>query len=227
MHVDEVFSTFVSQSSVIIYMKRIITIVAAMLLLSVSSFGQVYVNAGVGRSYRNTLVGGEIETKEPATAFVGGLSYNFKLAGNLGLEAGLNYQYDSAKDNLDIDAVSGDSYVLKRRSNLLLPIELNYNFVLSDLFSIKLFAGPDFFYGLTSKSTTVIGGKELSVQAEDLYKKGTYNRFMFGGSFGLAFEMSFGLRLKVGFMFDFTDMYASDIAKMKQNLLSFTLGYGF
>jgi len=199
---------------------------AIAMLAAVAASAQTYVNAGIGKSFMNTEIG-DITVEEPATAMLAGVSHNFNLGERLGLEAGINYQFDYKRKDMDIQ-LPKESYIIRKRSNLVAPIELNCKFDVCNALAVKLFAGPSLFYGLTHTSTTYMNGEKLPVEVEDLYDKGTYSRFMLAGSVGLAVEVPMGLRLKAAYMYDFTEMYkASDVASTKLNLLSFTLGYAF
>jgi len=206
-------------------MKKLFSIAATLVLFSTALSAQTYVNAGIGRSYRSTLVDGADDAIEnPATAYIAGVSHNFNLPFNLGVEVGINFQYDYDKAEMNLPLP--DCYNLIQRTDIIVPVELNYGLDIAGLFDLKFFAGPTFFYGLSDLTTTYVNGSK-TVDPEDMYEKGTHDRFMFAGSVGAALETAFGVRVKVDYMKGFTDMYHSDIAVMKQNLLSFTIGYAF
>lgn len=201
-------------------------IMVLMALTAVAASAQTYVNVGACKSYMNTYID-DVTIEKPATAILAGVSHNFCIGDRLGLEAGINYQFDY--DNKDMDLpLPNPSYIITKRSNLVAPVELNCKFQVCNALALKVFAGPSVFYGLTYTSTTYMNGEKINVDVKDLYEKDTYDRFMLAGSAGLAVETPMGLRLKAAYMYDFTDMYkASDDAQTKLNLLSFTLGYAF
>ncbi len=199
-------------------MKKILTIAAATILFAVSANAQTYFNLGYGLGRDKTTFGSlEPDTSKSNTIFAG-VSHNFGIAGNFGVEPGVNYVFNFSK--------TGDELSAKNQYHgIQIPILLNYAFVPSSDIAFKLFAGPSANYGLSDKSTTYVGdtkGIEIDNYADD-----SYNRFGISASFGLAAELHDSIRLKIGYDLGLTDLNKSDKVSYKQNLLTFSIGYMF
>lgn len=82
-----------------------------------------------------------------SNAITAGISHNFAIAGNFGIEAGLN-----------------------------IPVLFNYAFPLASDFSVKVLLGPKMFYGISDKVTTYANGeKGYTVNSYDDENIGRFN----------------------------------------------------
>ncbi len=171
-------------------MKRIITLIAAAVMMTVAtnSFAQLSVGAGY-------LHAGDQVTMNVASMEVGmngayaGFSYNLPISGLLGITPGLYYSYIMCKDNL-----VGEVNTKIKEHFLNLPVYLNVGFNISDNSRFFVFAGPTVQFGLSSTTDTGVEGKSLS---GDRYKDGDYSRtnVLLGGGLGLnlgRFQISAG-----------------------------------
>lgn len=199
-------------------MKKILTIAAVTILFAVSANAQTYFNLGYGLGSDKTTFGSmEADFTDSNTLFAG-VSHNFGIAGNFGVEPGVNYVFNFSK--------TGDELSVKNQYHgIQIPVLLNYAFISSNDFALKLLAGPAANIGLSDKSTTFVGDTKGLVI--DNYADDSYSRLGLSASFGLAAEWSNTIRLKVGYDLGLTDLNKSENVSYKQNLLNFSIGYIF
>ena len=199
-------------------MKKILTIAAVTILFAVSANAQTYFNLGYGLGNDKTTFGSMAPDVSKSNTLFAGVSHNFGIAGNFGVEPGVNYVFNFSK--------TGDELSIKNQYHgIQVPVLLNYAFAPSTDFALKLFAGPSANLGLSDKSTTYVGDTKGLVI--DNYADDSYSRFGVSASFGIAAELHDTIRLKIGYDLGLNDLNKSDNVKYKQNLLTFTLGYIF
>lgn len=199
-------------------MKRILTIAAAAILFAVSANAQTYFNLGYGMGSDKTTFGTMDPDVTNSNTLFAGVSHNFGIAGNFGVEPGVNYVYNFSKTGDDLGAKN-------QYHGIQVPVLLNYAVLSSSDFALKLFAGPAVNFGLSDKSTTFVGDtKGITI---DNYEDNSYNRLGVSASLGLGAEWNNVVRIKVGYDLGLNDLNKSDNVSYKQNLLTFTLGYMF
>lgn len=139
--------------------------------------------------------------------------YNLKLAGNLSVAPGLGLDYSFENDK-------GEGYKYKYRElGLFAPVDVNYSFPISDAFSLSLFAGPTFYYGLLSK---------------DVAEKPSYNYYsddnkrfdLFLGG-GLWCDINETIRIKAGYKLGVTNNCKIEGIKERNNFFSLSVGFLF
>lgn len=173
-------------------MKRIITLIAAAVMMTVAtnSFAQLSVGAGyLHAGDQITLKGISDPFEVGMDGAYAGLSYNLPISGLLGITPGLYYSYIMCKDNL-----VGEVNTKIKEHFLNLPVYLNVGFNISDNSRFFVFAGPTVQFGLSSTTDTGVESKSLS---GDRYKDGDYSRtnVLLGGGLGLnlrRFQISAG-----------------------------------
>lgn len=200
-------------------MRKLLTIAAAMILFAVSANAQTYVNIGYGLSRDKTTFGSMDTDASNSNAIFAGVSHNFGIGGDFGVEPGLNYLHNFSN-------ISDDGLTVKNRYHgIQVPVLFNYAIVPSSNFTFKFLAGPAVSLGLSDKSTTYAGG--VKGYTINNYKDGSYRRLGLSASLGLAAELYDIIRLKIGYDFGLTDLQKSDDICYKQNMLTFSLGYIF
>ena len=204
-------------------MKKIFAIVAAALLFACAANAQTYVNLGYGYGMNKTQFGELDPDTVGSNDIIVGVSHNFAIAGNFGIEAGLNYMHDWSWAGLDgTDKKTG---AMSRYNGLNVPVLFNYAFPLASDFKVKVLAGPKMFYGLSDKTVTYANGEKG--YAVNNYDSDNISRFNVSGSFGVAGEWCNKFRFMLGYDLGITDIDKSDTILRKQNMLTFTLGYIF
>lgn len=208
-------------------MKKIFTIVAAALLFACAANAQTYFNLGYGYGMNKVQFGELDPDTVGSNAITAGVSHNFGIAGNFGIEAGLNYMHDWSWEGLEAGESKGakKTGVMSRYDGLNVPVLLNYAFPLASDFKVKVLAGPKMFLGLSDKSTTYVNGEKGLVY--NSYEDDDLSRFNVSASFGVAGEWMDKFRFMLGYDLGINDMDKSDLAKRKQSMLTFTLGYIF
>lgn len=199
-------------------MRKILTIAAVTILFAVSANAQTYFNLGYGLGGDKTTFGSMEPDASNSNSLFAGVSHNFGIAGNFGIEPGVNYVFNFSK--------TGDEmYVKNQYHGIQIPVLFNYAIAPSNNFAFKLFAGPAANLGLSDKSTTYVGDtKGLII---DNYADNSYSRFGLSASLGLAAELHDNFRLKIGYDLGLKDLNKSDKVSYKQNLLSLSLGFIF
>ena len=199
-------------------MKKLFTIAVAAILFAVSANAQTYFNLGYGLGSDRTTFGSMDPDVTNSNTLFAGVSHNFGIAGNFGIEPGVNYVFNFSK--------TGDDLGIKNRYHgVQVPVLFNYAVLSSSDLALKVFAGPAANLGLSDKSTTFVGSKKGLVI--DNYSDGSYNRLGVSASFGLAAELSNTIRIKIGYDLGLNDLNKADKVSYKQNLLTFSLGYIF
>lgn len=198
--------------------RKILTIAAAAILFAVSANAQTYFNFGYGLGDDKTTFGSmETDVTNSNTLFAG-VSHNFGVAGNFGIEPGVNYAFNFSK--------IGDEFGAKNQYHgIQVPVLLNYAFLSSSDFALKLFAGPAANFGLSDKTTTYVG--DIKGLVIDNYADDSYSRLGVSASFGFGAEWCNTIRLKIGYDLGLVDLNKSENVSYKQNLLTFSLGYIF
>jgi len=202
-------------------MRKLILISAAILLFSLASPAQTYVNLGAGR-ISNVIQSKGTETVErPSSALIVGASHNFTFFENFGLEAGLNYVYGFYNRSVEKDE---SSIVKCRYHGLNLPVELNYKFDLGSNVYLGLFAGPVLSYGFSDKEKTTKGDKITSTV--DYFANDTHKRFRTAAELAISAEFARCIRMKFGGQIGLVDIDKTSTVH-KQHMYTFSISYAF
>ena len=202
-------------------MKKIFTIVAAALLFACAANAQTYANLGYGYGMNKVQFGSLESDTTGSNAIMAGISHNFGIAGNFGIEAGINYMHDWSWASLD----GRKSGAMSRYDGINVPVLFNYAFPLASDFSVKVLLGPKAFCGISDKTTTYVNSEKG--YTVDNYEDKDNSRFGLSGSVGVAGEWCNKFRFMLGYDLGITDLSKSDNILRKQNMLTFTLGYIF
>ena len=177
---------------------------AIALMASVMASAQVSVQLGYLLNTQKTksILG---NFSDSYSGIMASVDYNQNLAGNLSVAPGLGVGYSF--DNSD-----GAKY---QELGLFAPVDVNYRFRIGNDFSLSVFAGPTFYYGLISKDAFV-----------DYYDH-DIKRFelLVGG--GVWADIKETIRLKAGYKFGVTDSSKINGITEKNNCLYLSVGYLF
>lgn len=185
------------------------------LLLAVALMSALMANAQV--SVQVGFLSNIVKTEAKETGRLSGaykgvtasVDYNFHITDYLGIAPGLGVDYS-------FNNVAESRY---RELGLLAPIDVNYYLLLSDTFSLSLFAGPTFYYGLISKETGVNPAYDYY-----LYDNKRFDAFLGGGFWVDIMEHT---RVKVGYKFGLTNNSKIEGITEKNNFVSVSVGYVF
>lgn len=189
-------------------MKKVL-LVAATLMITLMANAQVSIQVG----YLSNTLKSESDAVGRLTGKYRGVmavaDYNLHITEYLGVAPGVGIDYS-------FNNYSGSKY---KELGLFAPVDINYCLPVNDNFSLSLFAGPTFYYGLFSKETGVNPPYD--------YYESDSKRFdvSLGGGFWL--DIVENIRVKVGYKFGL--MNTSKIAGVKDrtNFLSIGVGYVF
>lgn len=181
------------------------------MLISVMANAQVSVQVGYEVNTMKSKMSAPIksETTHHYNGIFAAVDYNLSLVDRLSVAPGIG-----------IDFLFSNNYGLKYRElGLHVPIDFNYRFPINDGFSLSVFAGPTFYYGLSSK---------------DLAETPHYNYF---GDESKRFDLSLGggvwcdivdrIRFKVGYKFGLTNTSKLSDCTDKDNTFYISVGYLF
>lgn len=192
-------------------MKKIM-LLAIMVMTAIMANAQISVQAGYVLNTCKTKVSPD-KYSNSYNGIMVAADYNLKLAGNLSVAPGLGLDYSFENDK-------GEGYKYKYREvGLFAPIDVNYSFPISDAFSLSLFAGPTFYYGLLSK---------------DVAEKPSYNYYsddnkrfdLFLGG-GLWCDINETIRIKAGYKLGVTNNCKIEGIKERNNFFSLSVGFLF
>lgn len=192
-------------------MKKIM-LLAIMVMTAIMANAQISVQAGYVLNTCKTKVSPD-KYSNSYNGIMVAADYNLNLVGNLSVAPGLGLDYSFENDK-------GEGYKYKYRElGLFAPVDVNYSFPISDAFSLSLFAGPTFYYGLLSK---------------DVAEKPSYNYYsddnkrfdLFLGG-GLWCDINETIRIKAGYKLGVTNNCKIEGIKERNNFFSLSVGFLF
>ena len=198
-------------------------LMAAALLVAVTTFAQVQIGAGyVNSSDRIKTSGSSDPSITASNGFYAGLGFTMPLAGDLSFAPGVYYTYLS---NRTASSIAGGiiSAAGERQEHYVnVPLHFNYGAELFPNFRLFFFGGPTASVGVASK--TKLSGSILGYQANtvlDNYKDVSgYGRFdlLLGG--GMGVDLANRIRLTVGYDFGMLNRYtdSNDIVRHRNQL---------
>ena len=185
-------------------------LMAAALLVAVTSFAQVQIGAGYVNSTDRTKLSNDAEVSTAAANGVyAGIGVTLPLAGDLAVTPGVYYTFLTSHNGRSVAngilSASGDL----QEHYVNVPVYFNYGSELAPNFRLFFFGGPTFSAGIISK--TVLSASILGFSANtaiDNYRDVSgYGRFdvMLGG--GMGVDLGKRLRLTVGYDFGMMNRY--------------------
>ena len=185
-------------------------LMAAALLVAVTSFAQVQIGAGYVNSTDRTKLSNDAEVSTAAANGVyAGIGVTLPLAGDLAVTPGVYYPFLTSHNGRSVAngilSASGDL----QEHYVNVPVYFNYGSELAPNFRLFFFGGPTFSAGIISK--TVLSASILGFSANtaiDNYRDVSgYGRFdvMLGG--GMGVDLGKRLRLTVGYDFGMMNRY--------------------
>ena len=189
-------------------MKKILLTAATLLMMAMAANAQASIQAGF---MLNSL------RAEDASARVSGAykglmvvaDYNLNLIGDFSVAPGLGLDYS-------FNNFEGMRY---RELGLFAPVDLNYCFTLNDNFSLSVFAGPTFYYGLLAKETS-------TNPPYDYYNKDC-KRFDVSLGGGIWVDVIDNIRVKIGYKFGLMNTCKIAGITERSNCFSISVGYVF
>ncbi|MBR3440077.1 MAG: outer membrane beta-barrel protein [Bacteroidales bacterium] len=176
-------------------MKRIITLIAAavMMTIATNSFAQMQVGAGFLHSNESISLEGMDLGDAGMNGGYAGVSYNLPIADNFGIAPGLYYSLLMSNESTSFVGVDLGSKMREHYLNV--PVYFNFGFNLGQSSKLFIFAGPTAQFGIAS--TSEISAAGISSGKFDRFKDGNYSRtnVLLGGGLGLnisKFQISLG-----------------------------------
>ena len=189
-------------------MKKLLLTAVTLLIMAVAAKAQASVQAG--------FMLNRVKTEDAAVKVAGyykgfmlQADYNLNIAGEFSVAPGLGIDYS-------FNNFEGMRY---KELGLFAPIDLNYRFPLSDNFSLSIFAGPTFYYGLLAKETS-------TKPHYDYYDKDC-KRFDVSLGGGIWVDVIDNIRVKIGYKFGLMNTSKLEGIKERNNCFSISVGYVF
>lgn len=202
--------------------------VAASMLFVGKANAQLNVHLGYSPVTYTTTYNGNDE-KMDLNGFFLGANYNINLTGDLNVGVGADFRYNTKSDTRKAGTLSID--VDHSQIVLDVPVLFNYGLSLSDALRVSAFAGPNFSFALSGKSTydanaTVLSALGLSADGEfDWYGEDSDQKKF---DIGLTFGLSLGYRefnLFGGYNMGLLNLSDSDNTTLKSANWFIGLGY--
>lgn len=200
-------------------MKKILTLVAAVMLFATGAMAQASINVGYmqpNHKYASKALNG----------VYAGIDYNINLSGDLSVAPGVFYSRSFGTRASSVSVVSASATYTEDYVGV--PLNFNYGLDLARDLRISIYAGPTFSYGLSSTakydaSVAGIGGSTTS----DLYANENYKKIdvLVGG--GVAFDYAHRFRVAMGYNYGVMDRDATDNGTFKRNYLHMGIGFLF
>lgn len=164
-------------------MKRIITLVAAVVMMAfaTNSFAQMSVGAGYLHAGDQVTLKGMEAVEVGMNGAYAGVSYNLPISDLIGVTPGLYYSFLYTKDSAFEGALGAK--VIEHFVNV--PVYFNVGFDISDNARFFVFAGPTVQLGLASTAEGNVGS--IKTGKINRYEVGGYSRtnVLLGGGLGL------------------------------------------
>lgn len=201
-------------------MKKILSLVAAVMLFSAASMAQ----ASFGVGYMNPT---HISLSDSnLNGLYAGFDYNIHFTDNFGVAPGVFCSYGTKTDEYTGSLGSGKLTLTELYVGV--PLNLNFSFKLAPDFALVLYAGPTFSYGIQSKSKGDVKVLGIGGSTEgDLYKNTNYKPLdvLVGG--GVAFDYAEMFRISFGYNYGILDRDATDNGTFNRSYLHMGVAYLF
>lgn len=192
-------------------MKKVF-LLAITVLMAIMANAQISVQAGYLLNTCKTKVSPD-KYSNSYNGIMVAADYNLNLTGNLSVAPGLGLDYSFEND-------TEEGYKIKYRElGLIAPVDVNYSFPISDGFSLSVFAGPTFYYGLISKD--VAETPSYNYYSDD---NSRFDLFLGGG---LWCDINKTIRVKAGYKLGVTNNSKIDGIKERNNFFSLSVGFLF
>ena len=205
---------------------------AAALLVAVTTFAQVQIGAGYVNSSDRTRASKDADVSTvTSNGIYAGLGFTMPLAGDLAFTPGVYYMYLTNQHGTSAlgGIISASGKLQEHYVNV--PLYFNYGSELAPGFRLFFFGGPTVSAGLISKTTlsagiSGLGGANTTI---DNYSKdvNNYGRFdvMLGG--GMGFDFANRLRLTVGYDFGMLNRYTASATSVQHHRNQLHAGLAF
>ena len=204
-------------------MKKILSLVAAVMLLGTTAMAQ----ASFGVGYMNPNFSGA-DNGETLTGFYAGFDYNIHLTDNFGIAPGVYYSYQFKNTESKVGTITSKTAFTEHYIGV--PVNLNYGFKLAPDFALTLYAGPTISYGLLSNTKVTNNESVTGISTDNTfnnYENSNYKPLdvLIGG--GVAFDWAEMFRVTIGYNYGLLDRNASENHTFNRSYLHMGVAYLF
>ncbi|MBR1513210.1 MAG: PorT family protein [Bacteroidales bacterium] len=214
-------------------MKKLVTIAALLLALSVSMKVQAQLNLNIGFAPErvHSSIGGDkaIDTTYWLAGFFAGLNYKIQVTEQVGVTIGAQYRMNVRNVSKHIYEGSYFShYVVRERQTLVdLPIMVHYDIPLGPKFSLSPFVGPMLSFAISGSTNSELTYPHNQSFNDDWYdKNSTKSRFNVYGMAGLEAIYN-RINVFVGYRMGLLDLDKSDLINTRVSGAFVGIGHSF
>ncbi len=199
-------------------MKKIILILALVAATATTAMAQ----STIGASFLNNVATTTVSSSSSTTTSEGfqvGFDYIYGLdAKGFSVVPGVHYGYLTNSNATSIGGVAGLSGKVQEHY-LSIPVNFKYTVSPSKSFDLFAFAGPQFNFGIISKTitTTTILGQSSTTTTDNYGDNSDYSRFDVAVGLGAGADISDMLRVSFSYNIGLLDRNSNDNITLKNN----------
>ena len=213
-------------------MKKVFATVlgAALMLIGTQAFAQASIGVGyINASDKTVITAGDSNktSKADRNGFYVGFDYNLKIVAGLGVQTGLyaDMLFSNSKDDYYVATVNSRFMEI----DLNIPLNLTYTFPLNRDFSLLIYGGPTFQYGVYKNykyTTSSTWTDKTATTSVDYYKDGGHKPFNIYLGGGAGFQAG-DFQVKVGYDHTLMNMVENDNYKIGRGQIKIGVGLAF
>lgn len=212
-------------------MKKTILTLALAVVSATCALAQVSVGAGYLNETSTTSWKNGNTTTTTATPFGGfyiGGDYEYAIGQGLSFSAGLKGVFYSNKNVEALPFYTGNVTTKHKELNLVVPVAVNYSYVISSELKAFAFAGPSFSFGLSAESTTTYDKTPDKTTTTNLYgDDSSYKGFNLFLGAGVGVDVMDMVRVKLGYDFGLVNRSSADNTTTKDKQWYIGVAYLF
>lgn len=211
-------------------MKKIALTLALAVVSATCAMAQISVGAGyLNETSTTSWTSGNTTTttKTPFGGFYIGGDYEYAIGQGLSFSAGLKGVMYSNK-NVEELPIVGDVTTKTKEFNLVVPVAVNYSYVISPDLKAFAFAGPSFSFGLSAESKTTYEADADRTTTVNLYgEDSNYKGFNLFLGAGVGVDVMDMVRVKFGYDFGLANRSSAENTTIKDSQWYIGVAYLF
>lgn len=189
-------------------MKKVILTIALVAAAATSAMAQFSVGAGY-LSQNSKYTYSSSSTNSTASGFYAGADADYNLGAGVSVVPGIYYGYLSSDAS-----VLGVANSTTKNHFIAVPVNFKYSIAPIEMLKVFAYAGPQFEFGVSSKTTNSVVG--VSTTVDNYGDDGNLNRFNISLGLGLGVDISDMIRINGGYSWGLLNMLKdSDNASIK------------
>lgn len=195
-------------------MKKIILTLALVAAAATSAMAQFSVGAGyLNQTTTSKYTSGSSTSKTSVASdgFYVGADAAYNLGYGVSVVPGIYYGYLTNK-NADSFSSLASYDVTTKNHYIAVPVNFKYGIGLGDMLNAFVYAGPQFEFGLSSKTTSTgtVAGQSSSTTVDNYGDNSNLNRFNISLGAGIGVDVAEMVRVNFGYHYGLLNMYKGD-----------------